>query len=61
LNVLARGYSLTRTEDGSRLVHSATQVKTGERIEVLLADGRLLAAVERVLPALESLTVTSNP
>jgi len=61
LNVLARGYSLTRTEDGSRLVHSAAQANPGERIEVLLLDGRLLAAVERVLPPLESLSVTSNP
>ncbi|MCI0680502.1 MAG: exodeoxyribonuclease VII large subunit [Gemmataceae bacterium] len=58
LNVLARGYSLTRTADGARLVHSALQVQSGDGVEVLIADGRLLATVERVLPPLESLRVT---
>jgi len=60
LNVLARGYSLTRTEDGGRLVHSAGEVQSGDRIEVLLADGCLLAAVDQVLPPPESLTVIAN-
>jgi len=48
LNVLARGYSLTRTADGARIVHSASQVRPGDRVEVLLAAGRLLAEVEQV-------------
>ena len=48
LNVLARGYSLTRTADGARVIHRAAQVKPGDRVEVLLAQGRLLAAVENV-------------
>lgn len=57
LNVLARGYSLTRTQDGTQLVHSAAQVQPGDRVEVLLTDGRLIAAVERVLPPPASLFV----
>jgi exodeoxyribonuclease VII large subunit len=48
LNVLARGYSLTRTADGARIIHSASQVRPGDRVEVLLAAGRLLAEVEQV-------------
>ena len=60
LNVLARGYSLTRTEDGARLIHSTAQLHPGERIEVLLADGRLRAAVDRILAPPESLTVKTN-
>ena len=59
LNVLARGYSLTRTEDGRRLLHSAAQVQPGDRVEVLLADGRLVAGVERVLPPPAALTPPS--
>jgi exodeoxyribonuclease VII large subunit len=59
LNVLARGYSLTRTEDGARLVHRAAQVQPGDRVEVLLADGRLVADVARVLPPPAALTVPS--
>lgn len=48
LNVLARGYSLTRTADGARIIHSASQVRAGDRVEVLLSAGRLLAEVEQV-------------
>jgi exodeoxyribonuclease VII large subunit len=47
LNVLARGYSLTRTADG-RLVRSVSQVEVGEPIEIVLADGRLAAEVREV-------------
>jgi exodeoxyribonuclease VII large subunit len=61
LNVLARGYSLTRTADGTRVLHSALQVRPGDRVEVLFADGRFLADVERVLPPPVSLTVNSVP
>jgi exodeoxyribonuclease VII large subunit len=55
LQVLARGYSLTRTEDGARVLARAADVRPGDRVEVLLADGRLLAGVERVLPPPETL------
>lgn len=44
LAVLRRGYSVTRTRDG-RVVTDADQVVPGERVEVLLARGRLDAQV----------------
>jgi exodeoxyribonuclease VII large subunit len=47
LNVLARGYSLTRTKD-ERVVRSAADVVVGQEIDVLLADGRLSARVESI-------------
>ncbi|MCI0639110.1 MAG: exodeoxyribonuclease VII large subunit [Gemmataceae bacterium] len=46
LNVLARGYSLTRTLPDQRLVHTSEQVQPGDAVEVLLAHGRLVARVE---------------
>lgn len=45
LNVLARGYSLTRSAEGD-VIHAASQVQPGDAIEVLLADGTLTATVE---------------
>lgn len=47
LNVLARGYSLTRTTEGL-VVRSHSDVKAGDEIDVLLADGRLTAVVTQV-------------
>ena len=44
LNVLARGYSLTRNEQG-RLVRSIGDVKVGDAIEVTVSDGRIRADV----------------
>ncbi|QIA27101.1 exodeoxyribonuclease VII large subunit [Thermaerobacter sp. PB12/4term] len=44
LSVLRRGYSITRTPDG-RVVTWAGQVRPGDRVEVLLARGRLDARV----------------
>jgi exodeoxyribonuclease VII large subunit len=44
LNVLARGYSLTRNEQG-RLVRSIGDVKVGDAIEVTVSDGRIRAEV----------------
>lgn len=38
LNVIARGYSITRNAAGS-VVRSVSQVETGERLEVTVADG----------------------
>lgn len=48
LNVLARGYSLTRFAATGQLVRSAGQAAVGDAVEVLLADGRLTARVEGV-------------
>lgn len=44
LKVLTRGYSMVQTEDGS-LVRSVSQVELGQRIQVLLNDGRISATV----------------
>lgn len=45
LNVLARGYSLTRNEAG-HVIRAAEQVQTGERVETLLQKGKLICRVE---------------
>jgi exodeoxyribonuclease VII large subunit len=50
LKVLGRGYSLTRRESTGEIVRKADEVRVGERIETLLADGRLGSLVERVDP-----------
>ena len=43
-NILNRGYSLT-TVDG-HVVTSATAVKSGDRLETLLKDGKVISVVE---------------
>jgi len=44
LKVLTRGYSMAQTGDGT-LIRSVKQVERGERIQVSLNDGKLLATV----------------
>ena len=44
LKVLTRGYSMAQAEDGT-LIRSVHQVERGERIQVSLNDGKLLATV----------------
>ena len=46
LNVLARGYSLTRKEDETVLLHDAAQVRGGERIVTRLQHGEIISRVE---------------
>lgn len=46
LNVLARGYSLTRKEDEAVLLHDASQVHRGERIVTRLQHGEIISRVE---------------
>jgi exodeoxyribonuclease VII large subunit len=46
LNVLARGYSLTRKEIESALLHDAGQVHPGERIVTRLQRGEIISRVE---------------
>ena len=48
LNVLARGYSLTRTWPDGSLVHSVRGVHAGAQIEVRVQDGTMKARVEEV-------------
>jgi exodeoxyribonuclease VII large subunit len=45
LNVLSRGYSLTRVPDDKAIVRSVDDVAVGDVVEVLLADGELTATV----------------
>jgi exodeoxyribonuclease VII large subunit len=46
LNVLARGYSLTRTLPDRHVVRGIAEVEVGDAIEIVLHDGRLTARVE---------------
>jgi exodeoxyribonuclease VII large subunit len=49
LNVLARGYSLTRRENGE-IVRGAEHVTPGERLITLLHHGRITSRVEETAP-----------
>jgi exodeoxyribonuclease VII large subunit len=51
LNVLARGYSLTRKEDDQSVVRRPDQVRPGERIVTLVQAGRLVSRIEEVSAA----------
>src|SRR5579883_1108179 len=46
LNVLARGYSLTRKENESALLHDAGRLHSGERIVTRLQRGEIISRVE---------------
>jgi exodeoxyribonuclease VII large subunit len=46
LNVLKRGYSLTRTADGEHLIRSVADAKPGDRIVTRVADGEITSRVE---------------
>jgi exodeoxyribonuclease VII large subunit len=48
LNVLRRGYSLTRTDPDGVVVRGANQVKPGDRLVTHLAEGRVVSRVEAV-------------
>lgn len=52
LSVLARGYSLTRREDGT-VVRDSEQVRPGDRIVIQVQRGRLVGRVEECQPAAE--------
>jgi exodeoxyribonuclease VII large subunit len=49
LNVLARGYSLTRREN-QEIVRRAEQVAPGERLITLVQHGRITSRVEEAAP-----------
>lgn len=46
LNVLGRGFSVAKGEDG-KVVHSVSQVKEGTLLEVMVADGKIQSRVEK--------------
>ena len=50
LNVLARGYSLTRTPDGHVIQDAGTQ-RPGDLVQTRVARGELISRVEEVRPA----------
>jgi exodeoxyribonuclease VII large subunit len=50
LNVLARGYSLTRTWPDLHVVASVQAVRPGDQLEILLHDGKLRAGIESIEP-----------
>jgi exodeoxyribonuclease VII large subunit len=50
LNVLARGYSLTRTTPGKHVVRSVKQVDVGDTVEIIVSDGTLQAEVQSMKP-----------
>jgi exodeoxyribonuclease VII large subunit len=50
LNVLARGYSLTRIQRDGTVLRDAAAVKPGELLVTLLHRGRLVSRVEEVEP-----------
>jgi len=49
LNVLARGFSILRAEDG-KIVRRASDVAPGDKLEALLEKGKLIVRVESVDP-----------
>jgi exodeoxyribonuclease VII large subunit len=51
LNVLRRGYSLTRTETGLAVIRSPEQVRPGDRLITTVQQGRIISRVEEVAPA----------
>lgn len=48
LGVLARGYSLTKVLPDGRLLRQAAEVRVGDRLSTLLADGEVLSTVTDV-------------
>ncbi len=50
LNVLRRGYSLTRVAGGVSLIRSPAEVRPGDRIVTRVAGGEIVSRVEQVTP-----------
>ena len=48
--ILSRGYSITRKVSDATVVRSFQDASTGEELEILLADGRLVCRVEKIIP-----------
>src|SRR5262249_13797528 len=49
LNVLARGYSLTRGEKDEAVIRRADQVRPGDRVVTTLQHGQIVSRVEVIL------------
>jgi exodeoxyribonuclease VII large subunit len=50
LKVLSRGFSVTLTSDGSKVVKSVNDIKTDQLIETRLEDGLVLSKVQSIKP-----------
>jgi exodeoxyribonuclease VII large subunit len=46
LNVLGRGYSLTRKENEKNVLRNAEEIRTGDRLVTQLSQGRIVSRVE---------------
>jgi exodeoxyribonuclease VII large subunit len=46
LSILARGYAIVRSEKGGQALLSASEIRTGDLLSILLHEGRLRARVE---------------
>lgn len=51
LNVLARGYSLTRSEADAAVIRNVEQVRPGDRLITIVQHGQLISRVEETKPA----------
>lgn len=50
LNVMSRGYSITRLAEKRKLVRNSAQVTIGDTLETNLAEGKVLSRVTEILP-----------
>ncbi len=48
--ILTRGYSITRRVPDSKIIKSATEVRLGQEVEILLARGKLTCQVGGIIP-----------
>ena len=48
LNILARGYSVSRKLPQHKLLKSSKDILPGDRMETILADGSVVSFVEKV-------------
>ncbi len=58
--VLQRGYSMTRTYPGERIITNSGDVKPGTKIKTVLADGELLSTVEEIMPSVREETINEQ-
>ncbi len=49
LEILSRGYSITRTVPGAAVIRDSNDVRIGQDLEILLATGALLCTVKRTI------------
>lgn len=49
LKVLGRGFSVTLSSDGSRVIRNVNQIQSADLIETRLIDGRIFSRVESVI------------